>query len=292
MDNQRFDTLARSLGTTRSRRDALGLLAGAAGLGLAGADAKRRNGRKGRKTAGPAAQSAVCAAAGGNACAVAQAKPGAVLKDCDYAGTDLSGKALNATNLSKASLADANLAGASLAGANLAYACLTGANLSGASLRGASLTGASLTGTDLSGANLRGSNITPSQLADAVVSCGTVLPNGKKATCPAGSDCMGGACVNWQGTCQTGFDTCETRAMYVCNGNRGCTCYTSTEGTTRCGVASLGSPGACGQCRSTADCRAAFPADPGVFCAETAGAAFCCGGTGDGFCIHGCPPLS
>ena len=42
MDDHRFDAIARSLGTTRSRRGALGLLAGAAGLGLAGADAKRR----------------------------------------------------------------------------------------------------------------------------------------------------------------------------------------------------------------------------------------------------------
>ena len=301
MDHHRFDIVARSLGTVRSRRDALGLVAGTVGIALSAAVADARTGKhrkprgKGkakRKPARPAAVSAVCTAAGSKSCAVAQAKPGAVLKDCDYSAADLSGTALNAANLSKVSLAGADLAGANLAGANLANACLTGADLRGASLRGASLTGADLTGANLSGVDLRGSNVKPAQLEAAVVSCGTVLPSGKKATCPLGTTCEAGACVNWQGTCQTGLDTCATRAMYVCNGNRTCSCFTSTEGTTRCGLASLGNPSVCGQCQSTADCVAAFPADPGVFCARTVGTAFCCGGTGAGFCIRGCPPLS
>ena len=132
MEDDRFDGLARSLGTARSRRGALGLLAWAAGLALGGAAADAKPGRRGKprgkgkdkgngkgKHAKPAAQSAVCAAAGGKACTLAQAKPGAVLTGCDYAAADLSGKALNATNLSKANLAGADLSGANLAGANL-----------------------------------------------------------------------------------------------------------------------------------------------------------------------------
>ena len=193
MDDHRFDAIARSLGTTRSRRGALGLLAGAAGLGLAGADAKRHR-RKG-KQAKPAATSAACLAAGSKSCTLAQAKPGAVLKDCDYAGASLYTRALNAANLSKASLADADLSGANLAGANLSSTCLTGADLTLASLRGASLSGADLTGADLRGADLRGSNVTNAQLATAVVSCGTILPNGKPGGCPTGATCQHGACV-------------------------------------------------------------------------------------------------
>ena len=194
MDDCRFDAIARSLGTTRSRRGALGLLAGAAGLGIAGADAKRRKHGKGRK-AKPAAQSAACAAAGSRTCTLAQAKPGAILANCGYAATDLSGAALNAANLSKASFADADLSGANLAGANLTGACLTGTDLRGANLRGTNLSGADLTGADLCGADLRGSSAKPAQLAAATLCCSTTQPNGRKAGCPAGLTCEGGDCV-------------------------------------------------------------------------------------------------
>ena len=198
MDDRRFDAIARSLGTARSRRGALGLLAGAAGLALADADAKRRKGKgkHGKGTpARPATLGAVCTAAGSKSCAVAQAKPGAVLKDCDYAATDLAGAALNAANLSKASFADADLSGANLAGANLSSACLTGADLSGANLRGTNLTGADLTGADLCGADLRGSSAKPGQLATATLCCSTTQPSGKQVGCPAGQTCHGGDCV-------------------------------------------------------------------------------------------------
>ena len=225
MEDERFDGLARSLGTARSRRGALGLLAGAAGLAL-GADADAKPGRRGKprgkgkgkgKHAKPAAQSAVCAAAGSKTCAPAQAKPGAVLKDCDYAGADFSGKALNATNLSKASLAGADLSGANLAGANLSSACLSGTNLRGASLRGTNLSGADLTGADLRGADLRGSNVKPAQLADAVVSCSTILPSNTPATCPSGTSCCGGDCLNLQ----TDPDNCGA-CGHACAGSERC----------------------------------------------------------------------
>ena len=200
MDDRRFDAIARSLGTSRSRRGALGLLAGAAGLGLAGADAKRRKGKgKGKHGRGGKAhlaeQSAVCAAAGSRTCTLAQAKPGAILSNCNYAGASLYTHALNAANLTKASLADADLSGANLAGANLSRACLAGADLTLASLRGTNLTKVDLTGADLRGANLRGSNVKPAQLATATVDCGTTLPNNKPGGCPTGATCESGACV-------------------------------------------------------------------------------------------------
>ena len=289
MDDHRFDAFARSLGTARSRRGALGLLAGAAALALADADAKqRRKGRKG-KPAKPTAASAACLAAGSKSCAVAQAKPGAVLKDCDYAGANLHGAALNAANLSKASLAGADLHGANLAGANLANACLTGADLSGASLRGTSLSGADLTGADLCGANLRGSNVKPAQLATATLCCSTILPSNKPATeCPAGTTCAGGACVAGQGTCPTDANAC---AGYTdsCNNNVLCNCYVSTEGETRCAYnEQIDGQDMCGRCRSSADCEAAYPDIPGVFCVRTAGTG-CCGGGTAGFCVAPCP---
>ena len=288
MDDHRFDAFARSLGTARSRRGALGLLAGAAGLAVADAEAKqRRKGRKG-KPAKPTAASAACLAAGSKSCTLAQAKPGAVLKDCDYAGANLHGAALNAANLSKASLAGADLHGANLAGANLANACLTGADLSGASLRGASLSGADLTGANLCGANLRGSNVKPAQLATATLCCSTILPDNKPAQCPAGTTCVDGACVNRQGTCPTGANTCSGYTD-SCNNNVLCNCLVSTEGETRCAYnMKIDGQNVCGQCRSSAECEAAYPNIPGVFCVRTTGTG-CCGGDSAGFCLGPCP---
>ena len=302
MDDRRFDAIARSLGTARSRRGALGLLAGAAGLALADADAKRRKGKgkhgKG-KPARPATLGAVCTAAGSKSCTVAQAKPGAVLKDCDYAATDLAGAALNAANLSKASFADADLHGANLAGAGLGGACLNGADLSGASLRGASLSGADLTGADLRGADLRGSNVTNAQLATAVVSCGTILPNGKPGSCPAGATCQHGACVC--SPCQTlsGNSCVPNPALdHACTGpcpsgqwcdagacagiagtvrvtDVGSLCSASTpQPATACGVA-VTAPG-CNLCREQTGCPGfqylnGGPIGPGVYCMVVSG---------------------
>ena len=299
MDDRRFDAIARSLGTTRSRRGALGLLAGAAGLGLAGADAKRRRKHGKGKQAHPAAQSAVCAAAGSKSCTVAQAKPGAVLKDCDYAGASLYTRALNAANLTRASLADADLSGANLAGANLSSTCLTGADLTLASLRGASLSGADLTGADLRGADLRGSNVTNAQLATAVVSCGTILPNGKPGGCPAGTVCKAGACVcspcqtlsgnscvpnpaldhACAGPCPSGqwcdAGTCAGIADTLRVTDVGSLCSASTpQPATACGVA-VTAPG-CNLCREQTGCPGfqylnGGPIGPGVYCMVVSG---------------------
>ena len=301
MDDRRFDAISRSLGTTRSRRGALGLLAGVAGLGLAGADAKQRRGRKHGKGKGakPAAQSAVCAAAGSKACTVAQAKPGAVLKDCDYAGASLYTRALNAANASRASFADADLSGANLAGANLSSACLTGADLTLASLRGASLSGADLTGADLRGADLRGSNVNAAQLATATVDCGTILPNGKPGGCPAGTVCKAGACVcspcqtpsgnscvpnpaldhACTGPCPSGqwcdAGTCAGIADTLRVTDVGSLCSASTpQPATACGVA-VTAPG-CNLCREQTGCPGfqylnGGPIGPGVYCVMVSG---------------------
>ena len=185
LDANRFDELARSLGHRRTRRGALGLLGGATGLALAGADAKRR-GRRGSKRGGvaPAAESAVCQAAGSKTCAVSQVKRAASVRSCDYAGADLAGLSLNGGAASRASFAGATMTGMNLAGANLASACFADADLQGANLRGTNLTGADLTGADLRRADLRGSSASDAQIATAVVSCGTTLPNAKHPPWP------------------------------------------------------------------------------------------------------------
>lgn len=245
MDDRRFDALARSLGRTHNRRNALGMLAGAASLALAGAEAKRRKGNgKGRKRdAHPANTiSPVCAAAGSATCTVAQAKPGAVLRDCNYAGADLSGKSLNAANLSKASFASGKLDGANLSGANLAAACLAGTSMTGAKLLGASLQGADLTGADLSGADLRGSNAKDGQLATATLSCATILPSGKKAACPAGTACCDGThCTDTQAD----RDHCGACGTVCPLGQKCCSgiCTVVVGSSCACGTCSLCDPG-------------------------------------------------
>ena len=222
MDDRTFDRFARALGVARNRRVALGLVAGAAGLALGAAaeaaDARKHDrgkrrgaGKHGRKGKHPASVSAVCATAGTKACPLAQAKPGANLKACNYASANLAGAAMNAAsataasfagadlsgaNLSGAGLGNACLSGANLSGAGLGNACLSGANLSGAILRGANLQGADLTDANLTGADLRGTNASAAQLAVAKVSCTTILPNGKRSACPAGESCCGNACVD------------------------------------------------------------------------------------------------
>ena len=289
MDDHRFDAFARTMGTTRGRRGALSLLAAAAGLGLANTAARRRTGK--RKEPRPSEVSAVCLAAGSEACPPERAKPGAVLMDCHFAYADLSGRRLNATNLTRASLVNASLSGANLSGANLTDACLEGADLSGARLNGANLNGADLTGANLRGADLRGSNAKAAQLATAQVGCTTRLPNGRPGTCPAGTACFDGSCVTMQGTCPTGRNLCTDLGTAQCNGNRFCSCFVSTEGDTRC-AHNDGSDGtgSCEQCRSSADCTALFPDIPGVFCVLTTGTA-CCGGDPFGFCLGPCPTL-
>ena len=197
LDANRFDELARSLGHRRTRRGALGLLGGATGLALAGADAKRR-GRRGSKRGGvaPAAESAVCQEAGSKTCAVSQVKRAASVRSCDYAGADLAGLSLNGGAASRASFAGATMTGMNLAGANLASACFADADLQGANLRGTNLTGADLTGADLRRADLRGSSASDAQIATAVVSCGTTLPNAKHPPCPDGTVCVDGDCTS------------------------------------------------------------------------------------------------
>ena len=264
MDGTRFDALARSFGATRSRRGAIGLLAGAAGLAVVGADAKRR--RKGKGT-GPVAASAVCAGAGGKACALAQAKRGAVLRNCDDAGADLSGLALNSVSASKASFADADLSGATLSGANLSGACLSGADLTGATLRGANLGGADLTGADLGGADLRGSNVSRAQLAAAILGCrGTVLPDGSSTTCPGGRTCCASACVDLdadmghRGACGT---TCLL-GQACCGGH--CVDVQQDEGNCgACGHARQAGEFCCGTCCKS-QCECGFWSDGRVQC--------------------------
>jgi hypothetical protein len=59
MDNERFDALIRALGNGATRRGALGLLAGAAGLALGEAEARRRN-RRGSRASVPVGKVTIC----------------------------------------------------------------------------------------------------------------------------------------------------------------------------------------------------------------------------------------
>jgi hypothetical protein len=59
MDNERFDALIRALGNGATRRGALGLLAGAAGLALGEAEARRRN-RRGSRANVPVGKVTIC----------------------------------------------------------------------------------------------------------------------------------------------------------------------------------------------------------------------------------------
>lgn len=112
MDEARFDQFARALGAGRTRRGAVGLLAGVAGLVVASAaEAKRpkakrakatsKHGPRGKPTgngthgknqpAAPQADSAVCAAAGARTCPLAQAQRGACACAPDYVACPHSG---------------------------------------------------------------------------------------------------------------------------------------------------------------------------------------------------------
>lgn len=95
---------------------------------------------------------------------------GADLRQVDLSGADLSG-----ANLKRANLFQANLEEANLSQANLEEAGLFQTNLRAAELRKASLRKAYLEKADLAGAA-----VTDEQLAQAKVSEGTVMPDGKK----------------------------------------------------------------------------------------------------------------
>jgi hypothetical protein len=111
---------------------------------------------------------------------------------------------------------------------------------------------------------------------------------GQCTACPAGQRCASGTCVAGQGTCPTGTNVCATPQPVFCNGDEGrCICYVSSEGDTRCGDNVILPESECGECRSSQDCVAKFPAIAGVFCVQTSGTG-CCRGDAAGFCNAPC----
>lgn len=90
------------------------------------------------------------------------------------------------------------------------------------------------------------------------------------ADCPAGRFCLSQACLVGQGSCHAGDNYCSAGGGHVlCDGTSpgtfGCDCYQSIEGATRCGATGfLFGTG----CTSSAECAAAHPAVPGIFCAQ------------------------
>jgi hypothetical protein len=195
MDRYRFDALARLLGTTGSRRAALGAVIGLEIFG-SGADALAKRGKqrhRGRRRGRVAAQQVPANCFNNPTCAPG---PGKNLGKCDLAGADLSGANLKGANLGSANLLGADLTGADLRGANLDKACLTNADLTGA-------------------------KINASTNADSARYCGTIMPDGSindrdcdrptrccEACTPTGSECNDGtaACCDG-GTCVAG--TCQ-----------------------------------------------------------------------------------
>lgn len=103
---------------------------------------------------------------------------GAVLRDADLIGANLSGADLRRANLIDANLSRAYLSRADLGDANLNRAYLSRANLSGAYLSGANLSDAYLSDADLSRANLIGANLSDAKNAELCIAKTRILPDG------------------------------------------------------------------------------------------------------------------
>lgn len=221
MHRDRFDTIARHLVQTRSRRQVLtGLVAAVMGARIGHAAAQGTSGAAQRcqqggfaslvRGAGPrqgegfqtVGECVSYAARGGtlvsrnlggsDPCASARAydpttqQPSLAslnLGPCDLSSLDLSGADLSYASLIGGYLPGANLTGANLTGANLYNANLNSTTLVNASLVAANLDGALLSYADLSGADLSGATL------NGVIWTSTTCPDGTN------SDAHGGTCL-------------------------------------------------------------------------------------------------
>lgn len=98
--------------------------------------------------------------------------------------------------------------------------------------------------------------------------------------------CVQGQCVVGQGTCPAGGNACAGAASCGPLGP-GCQCFQSKNPVrTRCGTNDiLGN--VCSACVSDADCAAAYPNIPGVFCGNSTGGNCSCAAN-SGFCMAPC----
>jgi hypothetical protein len=221
MDRDRFDWLSRRVAGASTRRDALRLILGGVVAGAVGVEAaaakKAHRARSGQRGAVHAQQNEPTC-------------PATCTANCS--GKRLQGGA----NLTKCNFNDRDLDGVNLRGANLTNACFGDASLRDADLRATKVSGACFCGADLTGADFRGSNITKQQLACAIVSCTTILPNGKPATscdcalgCPPGSVCELGGCQPCTVSCPSGDGVAcgkelqrhidaDEQVIYICPG--------------------------------------------------------------------------
>jgi hypothetical protein len=240
LEGERFDAALRRLGAGTSRRGALGLLAGLAGLMLAtpSALAKRKGKKKGksRKSRKRARLQAAPGCFTRTICQVGRLKNAS---NCDFGGSN----AFAGKDLWKANLSNANLRGVDATGANF-----TDANLSGACLVETILKDANLTRTNLGGAVL----------------CRTVMPDGSKdnsgcgsptpccPTCielgqPCGGDLGGSCCGNVPcsgGPGTPGVCACPADAPNLCPDGVCRQCCTNGQQST-CAKGLICSSGAC-----------------------------------------------
>lgn len=86
----------------------------------------------------------------------------------------------------------------------------------------------------------------------------------RQADCATGQLCAGRVCVTGAGMCLAGADICAG-ASFGCGAIDTCSCFQTTEGTTRCGIVGAST---CGSCTSSADCD---EHGPGAFCIPGAG---------------------
>jgi hypothetical protein len=161
VDRARFDDLIKLFATRGTRRAALAVLLGAAGLGATHDPAegkgmpKRRRGHKKRRKQGSADQG-----------------DGDTASETCYPGTNcfpVRGGTHSGCDFSNSTV---------FVGLDAQGAVLDGTNFSGADATGADFRGAVLTGACFAGANLRDATIDTSTLLDDAIFCNTIMPNG------------------------------------------------------------------------------------------------------------------
>jgi hypothetical protein len=198
MDRDRFDALARLLGSTGSRRAALGALLG---TGLAGtaADAAAKRGRRRRRVnrrGGHVRAQQVPANCFTNpTCTPGPAKN---LSKCDYADSaTLAGKNLKGSNLTNANLAQADATGADLRAVNLGKSCLTNADLSDAKINASTnFSTAIFCGTIMPDGSINDRDCgQPTRCCEVCTSLGDEC-NDDTAPCCEGGVCQEGTCVS------------------------------------------------------------------------------------------------
>jgi hypothetical protein len=218
MDRGQFDTLARLVGTKRSRRAALGTVLGAVLLGRApGVPAAKRKHNTGpkhkdkkRKDKGKPRPNQPCYP--GTRCLPGVGR--------DNAGCDFSGST---------QFFEGDFSGSQFSGANF-----TGAQMAGANFQGADLGGACLVGANLLDAAIDSST----NLKDAMF-CHTVMPDGSRndRDCDRGTHCCPSPCQDNQcpsGVClvQPGV-ICSIFGPPCCEG-MACTPFLLFPGLTHC----------------------------------------------------------